>query len=84
MRTEIHGYKIIGSVEIPATDITRRGQVILVDKGPQPMNLGSRYVTACLYGEDKEWSNGNYFVKLEDAVEDFFSRTKRNVLGKAE
>jgi len=81
----IHGYPIIGHYDLPTPSIEgiRPGRIILVDRGEQGDPKGSRYVVSWQGHTDgvwdREWGQGHYFTKLDEATKYFAERCQRGV-----
>jgi hypothetical protein len=78
MQEQIHGSPILAHHDIPKEEGTRKGRIILVDRG----GGHGRFVTAWqgvdgANGPDEEWSWGHYFGSALEAHADFHARAKR-------
>jgi hypothetical protein len=74
----IHGFPIVGFVDLLTRRDGRQGRVVLVDRGEDGGdNLAhDRWVTGVHFIGDDEWSHGHYFDDLDDARADLYERAK--------
>jgi hypothetical protein len=79
----IHGYPIIAHYDLPTPSIEglRPGRIILVDRGQPQFQNEARYVVSWQGHTDgvwdREWDQGHYFVKLDEATKYFAERCQR-------
>jgi hypothetical protein len=69
----IHGFPVVGFINLLVARDGKQGRIVIVDRGK---DYPDRWVTGLHFIGDDEWSNGHYFVDLDEAKADLVERAR--------
>lgn len=71
----LNGYKVTHAHPTPGSEVTRKGFVVMLDKGEEVEF--HRYITGWTGQGDQGWHHGHYFSDKEKALSDYGTRVRR-------